>query len=568
MARWIRAALIAATFLALPTADALAVTMPGPNGQLVFTSGRDHLGTVLSDMKAQIWLLSGPNGQASRFTARIADNDLHHRHAAWSPDRTKIAFAMGPMGFSGPWDIWVQDVTSPASPPVQITNTALNEDRPSWSADGTRLAYAKQVAATTWNIVQKQASLDADETIVAVDASVGMGASGQFSRPQWNPEGTQIFYGRAVGVGTYDIYRAPANGSNVIGAAIVAESTNDYQPSLSADGDTLCFTRQGGSKDIYRAPSTGGTGTAVVAALGDEYECTWSPDGTKIAFVRGGFDQGEIRMANSNGPSTQIGEIVTNVGGRFDGNPEWTFNPAPSCADGQASVDFNSFVSIPLSCTDPPDPPETAPDTLDADLVTPPQNGILGEIDDNRVIYTPNVDFSGQDNFSINSNDGTSSSNTGTISITVAPRGPDDGGVGGDGPNVDALAVSAKRWKRGNRLPRISQNVPTGTTITVQLSEAGQVALRFNRARPGRRVRGRCVRQTRSNRSRPRCKRFVRAGTLRFAGRQGVNTIRFQGRLTRRKRLPLGSYRMSARLTADGETSSAKTVSFRIVRGR
>jgi hypothetical protein len=100
----------------------------------------------------------------------------------------------------------------------------------------------------------------------------------------------------------------------------------------------------------------------------------------------------------------------------------------------------------------------------------------------------------------------------------------------------------------------------------VQLSGAGRVTLTFRRARPGRRVRGRCVRPTPLNRNRRRCTRYVREGVYQFDGKQGANSVRFQGRLTRRKRLPLGRYRLSARVTANGQTSPARTVRFRIVR--
>ena len=171
---------------ALP-ASAGATVIPGPNGPLLFTSGRDDGTTVLSDGAAQIWFLGAPGGAATRLTTLELS---HHRHATWSPDRTKIAFARGPDDanpFDGPWDIFVLDLSVPGSSPVNITNTlGLNEDRPNWSPDGTRLAYAKEPAAGTWNVVAKEPTLASPETLVAASTSAGAGASGQFSRPQWS----------------------------------------------------------------------------------------------------------------------------------------------------------------------------------------------------------------------------------------------------------------------------------------------------------------------------------------------------------------------------------------------
>ncbi len=541
----------------------------GPNGPLVFTSGRNSGATVLSDNAAQIWFLSGPNGSAQRLTTLELS---HHRHASWSPDRTKIAYARGPVDmnpFDGPWDIFVRDLSVPGSAPVNITQTLMtNEDRPTWSPDGTRLAYAKvDPADSNWDVVTKAADGTGTETPVADLASTGAQASGQFSRPQWSPDGQTIFYGKIISAMPpldYDIYRAAANGSDFMlgGTAVVAGATNDYQPSLSADGTKLCFTRQGATKDVFTVASTGGTPVVLFDAALDQYECAWSPDGSKIAFVEGAFGNGEIRMRNSDATGS-VDPVTNDLGDdRFDGNPEWTYNPSPTCANGVASVGFNFFVSIPLSCSDQPDPPSFAPNSpFGPDIVTPPAHGLLGGVSNDSVIYTPNVNFQGQDSFTFKSDDGTSESTPATIAITV--NGPAGNGPGA--ATVEALSMAPRRWRRGSALPTFSQS-PVGTRIGVQLSAAGRVTLAFRRARPGRRVSGRCVKPTRRNRARRRCTRYVRAGALSFDGKQGANSVRFQGRLSARRRLALGRHRMSARVSAGGQTSPARTVSFRIVR--
>lgn len=249
-------ALLAGTAI-VPAAEASVIS--GPNGPLVFTSGRDDGATVLSDNRAQIWFLTGPGGGAQRLTSLSLS---HHRHASWSPDRTKVAYARGPDDgnpFDGPWDIYVDDLSDPTSAPVNITNGGFNEDRPSWSPDGTRLAYAKEISAGgSWNVVTKAATGVGAETLVAQTTSSGMGASGQFSRPQWSPDGQTIVYAKIIAAPPatvdYDIYRAAADGSDNIlgGTPVIAGSTNDYQPSLSADGTKLCFRREGANKDVYR----------------------------------------------------------------------------------------------------------------------------------------------------------------------------------------------------------------------------------------------------------------------------------------------------------------------------
>ena len=161
-------------------------------------------------------------------------------------------------------------------------------------------------------------------------------------------DGRFIYYGKIINAMVsppdYDIYRAAADGSDHIlgGTPIVTGAASDYQPALSPDGSKLCFTHElaGTGKDVYTVPATGGTGTPLLTTNGtQEYECAWSPDGQKIAFVRGAFAAGQILMLNSDGSGSP--DNVTDVAGRFNGNPEWTRNPRPRCADRTAQVARN-----------------------------------------------------------------------------------------------------------------------------------------------------------------------------------------------------------------------------------
>jgi hypothetical protein len=81
----------------------------------------------------------------------------------------------------------------------------------------------------------------------------------------------------------------------------------------------------------------------------------------------------------------------------------------------------------------------------------------------------------------------------------------------------------------------------------------------------GRRVGGRCVKATKTNRRKTRCTRSQTAGTLSIAGKAGANTVAFSGKL-RGRALPPGSYRLLVTAQADGKTSAAATIRFTIAR--
>jgi hypothetical protein len=104
-----------------------------------------------------------------------------------------------------------------------------------------------------------------------------------------------------------------------------------------------------------------------------------------------------------------------------------------------------------------------------------------------------------------------------------------------------------RRWRLGRHLPRFSRKrPPVGTTIRFSLSRGAKVTLTFKqRVKKGRRT------------------RLVKRGTLTSSGFAGPNKVRFQGRLTRRKKLKPGRYVLTVSVAGSTRSTSA---SFTIVR--
>ena len=137
-------------------------------------------------------------------------------------------------------------------------------------------------------------------------------------------------------------------------------------------------------------------------------------------------------------------------------------------------------------------------------------------------------------------------------------------------PAITRLKV-AKRIRRTRAHPRRTKRRKS-TTISFRLSEPATVTLSFARQRAGRAARrkGRrtCVRPTRRNRRARRCRRYVPAkGTVRIAGQAGTNRIVFHGRLSKRRSLRRGTYRLTLRARdAAGAQSRRRHARFRLVR--
>ncbi len=133
-------------------------------------------------------------------------------------------------------------------------------------------------------------------------------------------------------------------------------------------------------------------------------------------------------------------------------------------------------------------------------------------------------------------------------------------------PVLSDLVVSPTRWRLGPRLSS-SRRAPVGTTISFRLSKPATASLEFSQPQPGRQVHGRCAKPTRRNAHNRRCTLQAPAGRLQTRARAGTNKVRFQGRLSRSKKLALGRYLLTATATdAAGNRSAPTTATFAIVR--
>ena len=90
-------------------------------------------------------------------------------------------------------------------------------------------------------------------------------------------------------------------------------------------------------------------------------------------------------------------------------------NTEPIVQDSSVTTSQNQQLNIQLNAND------EDRDNLSFTIVDEPSNGQLGNVNPstNTVIYTPDEDYSGEDNFTFIVNDGTIDSNEATVSITV-----------------------------------------------------------------------------------------------------------------------------------------------------
>jgi hypothetical protein len=142
-------------------------------------------------------------------------------------------------------------------------------------------------------------------------------------------------------------------------------------------------------------------------------------------------------------------------------------------------------------------------------------------------------------------------------------------------PRLSRVSVTRKRFAVGRKptavtsaqRKRARRPTPRGTSFRFHLSERATVKIVLQRATTGRRAEGKCRAARRRLRNRPRCTRYLKAGTLlRLNLRPGARTVSFTGRVGRRA-LRLGAHRASISATdAAGNRSHARRLRFLIIR--
>ena len=509
----------------------------------MFASGRPNSDVPSpgngNDNSARIWVADYPNGTPVQVTTASAS--VQDRHPSWSPDHKMIVYAEGaPFAANAHYSIWIKDLVTGSQ--TMFLPAADHADHPVWSPDGTQIAYG-----SNGDIFVKGIAAGSQPVQITNDPAVE-------ERPFWSADGSTIYFTRVVGANNRDIYKKTPVTPSGVETDIVSGGSDDWQPAASPDNKRLCWLRgdgvngsQNNNADIFIGNTDGSDihAFANVAGTG-ELDCVWAPDSSRILYTSGIFSAGDMETKDFFGNVVSLDSM--NVASHFDGNADWATNLPPSCDNKTVNIGVNQFATIQLNCTDPDfsigaDPPTPTPIDSIFMTVNNPARGNIGTLSDQRkVVYTPPKDFKGTDTFTYLGNDGVSDSKPATVTIQVGTN--PNGTVDNTAPRFSSVRLSTKRWRRGPALPRIAK-AKVGTTISFRLNEAGQVTLGFQRVRAGRRVGRKCVKPTRGNRSRRPCKRYVNAGSIpAFAGRVGLNKVRFQGRLTRSRRLGLGRYRI------------------------
>ncbi|PKL35071.1 MAG: hypothetical protein CVV44_23380 [Spirochaetae bacterium HGW-Spirochaetae-1] len=229
---------------------------------------------------------------------RLTDNPASDMQPAWSPDKSKIAFASDRDNI---FDIYVMNADG--SDQTRITDNAAVDSSPSWSSDGLKIVFVSERDGDAEIFVMNADG--SDQTQLTAN-------SVNDARPSFSPDGTKIVYsGRNAG-GYLNIFVMDADGDNVTN--LTNADINDGGPLWSPDGTKIYFSGTHGLGRIneYFSMNTDGTDVLRITSDNDvsKGDMAISPDGTQFVYAY----SGEIWGMDVDGTNRRL---ILDVDGRY-----------------------------------------------------------------------------------------------------------------------------------------------------------------------------------------------------------------------------------------------------------
>ncbi len=205
-------------------------------------------------------------------------------------------------------DIWVISADGSAGP-FNLTNSGSLEADPTFSADGTQIAYSSTYGSSGGNIWI--GDFDAAPTPSLTD-TVQVTTGGSDGEPTWSPDGSTIAFERRIAASS----SGTATADDPTGLALT-DSAATFMTDGVATGMTITNTAAMWTGTVSSAPAT-------------ETALAITPDSPPVVWTTGdGYEISSTRLVVFKVGATGVGETQLSDSGppfRDDGSPVWSPN--------------------------------------------------------------------------------------------------------------------------------------------------------------------------------------------------------------------------------------------------
>ncbi len=227
----------------------------------------------------------------------------------WSPDGTQLAW----VHFGTNADIVAANIDG--SNFRYLTTHSTGDRGPDWSPDGTKIAFYSFREESRWEVYTMNA--DGTNVVRLTDREC------QSHDPIWSPDGTKIAF--ICGLDEYqDIFVMNADGQNLV--RITHNEVPDNAPNWSPDSTLLTYVhylnKQETDSEIYVANVITAQRTQITSNTYADYGPVWSPDGTRIAFST--YLNSSYEIATMNPDGSNITNLTNSAAGIRDNLPRWS----------------------------------------------------------------------------------------------------------------------------------------------------------------------------------------------------------------------------------------------------
>jgi Tol biopolymer transport system component/tRNA A-37 threonylcarbamoyl transferase component Bud32 len=283
------------------------------------------LAIALTGITAGVWLL-GNRGNPGVSAVPQLHNPVQvtstwdvDGYPTWSPDGTRVAYQATESGYTSiaTHDIWVAQIGG--GEPVKLTKgDAASNRMPSWSPDGREIAFLSN-RGSVWG-VYTMAAIGGNARLLLSLPGIG---NQNWSAPQWSSDGTRM---------TVSVRQSEENVAIVISlpsldtTRVVLPGHNGnlcWDLSVSPDGRRFVYVEgTAGNPDVTRLwsiPSSGGESVPLTDGRTTVWSPSWSSDGRKLFYVsnRGGsMDLWQQAVAEEGAPLGEPLAVTQGLGMR------------------------------------------------------------------------------------------------------------------------------------------------------------------------------------------------------------------------------------------------------------